>query len=38
MIRQFSFAASSTLAIAGGTLAVSGIVVESFKVVSVGLV
>ncbi len=38
MIRQFSFAASSSLAISGGTLAVCGIFGESFKVASVGLV
>lgn len=38
MIRQFSFAASSLLAIVGTVFAISGIMNESFKAVSIGIV
>ena len=38
MIRQLSFAASALLAIAGTIFAISGIMAESFKAISVGIV
>lgn len=38
MIRQFSFTASSLLAILGTILAISGIMGESFKTVLIGFV
>jgi len=37
-MRQISFAVSSALAISGATVAVSGIINESFKISAVGLV
>ena len=38
MIRQLSFAASSLLAIVGTIFAISGIMGESFKAISIGIV